>query len=451
MVDQVSFGSASNLAVSPELRKLANYAVGVPLINQSSSPLDGAGLMLGLNLVPSALSWGKKAYRGDGFVSTFKQDYHDMKTKTIEQSAKFKDGGWKNKQLYADAWQAQKAEEIIKDVPKTLFLGTPKVEKYEKIIKKATKAIENAKGNETVIAKARKAIQEAQQSITNINEAFKGVKEAAEAAKVTGDFSKANKMLAEAHCLVRGQTAPTGFFSKVGRAITKYTGISKLGSVLEGVAAESPTMAKGLHMFRGNAAFAVIDGGMQAVKVVRTFAKLGFGSGVKQMFKSAASTTASVGGWAIGESIGAALGTLIPVPVVGTLVGGVVGGLLGSFVASKITGAFIKDELEIDKDKQAEALAKQAESNPQQLLTLAKNKLQEEGTDSPDAKVASDSLQKVASSTGSQSTASAAYDPAQLSQAPQGMDDNMALNPYFLAYQNALQKGGNPFGNGYTA
>ena len=154
----------------------------------------------------------------------------------------------------------------------------------------------------------------------------------------------------------------------------------------------------------------LMEGGFELVgNVIPTFSQLGAKSGMKQLGKSTAKTVASVGGWVAGAALGTKIGALIGsvIPGAGTAVGAVAGaaigslcslicGSLGSRIAKKGAEAIVgKDELVLAQERQAKELAQAAQNDStvlNQIAGAAAERLEAEGTDSDDAKVAFQSL-----------------------------------------------------------
>ena len=238
---------------------------------------------------------------------------------------------------------------------------------------------------------------------------------ASEAAK-TGSkeaINQANQLFAQANqaAHLEKSAAATGIGSKISNAI----GLTKLNSSLNALAVKSPAFGKCLNAFNahGGGMMLVMEGGFELVgNVIPTFSQLGAKSGMKQLGKSTVKTVASVGGWVAGAALGTKLGALIGsvIPGAGTAVGAVVGGAigtlcsliggsLGSRLAKKGAEAVVgKDELVLAQEKQAQELAQAAQSDStvlNQVAGVAAERLQAEGTDSDDAKVAFQSLNNI--------------------------------------------------------
>jgi len=221
-------------------------------------------------------------------------------------------------------------------------------------------------------------------------------------------FAKANQA---AH--LEKSAAATGIGAKVSNAI----GLTKLSSSLNSLAVKSPAFGKCLNAFNahGGGMMLLMEGGFEVISnVIPTFSQLGAKSGMKQLGKSTVKTVASVGGWVAGAALGTKLGALIGsvIPGAGTAVGAVVGGAigtlcsliggsLGSRLAKKGAEAVVgKDELVLAQERQAQQLAQAAQTDNtvlNQVAGAAAERLQAEGTDTDDAKIAFQSLSNLSS------------------------------------------------------
>lgn len=129
---------------------------------------------------------------------------------------------------------------------------------------------------------------------------------------------------------------------------------------------------------------AVMEGATEIfTQVVPAFKEGGFGSGMKQIGKSAAKVGVSALGWvagdAVGKGLGAAIGTAI-CPGIGTAIGGFLGGFLGGMVGSAIAGKGVKSvlgkgEAEKMQDKKMAEVAQQIEADPNTKIALAQQAL----------------------------------------------------------------------------
>lgn len=434
MVNQVSFTGANNLYRTQDIKNLANYVTGRTIINNPTNPIADGSMMLGFGLVteiPTIWKWGKTARvagGGAGIIPTLKKENLRLKRQVqVKTGRLIKSGGLKKADTYIDALNTQRAKELQKLLPK--------------------------EGHLTALAEAGKTSQNAQYAHKAYKNASTLLEEAiANPANAGARIKAASIELTNASALAHGEVKATSFFGKAIQGFKKFTGISFGSGVVKKLATKSPTaLGNVLHIAKGNALFTAIEGGIQVfTNIIPTFVKLGPVAGVKQIFKSSLKVAGSVGGWAAGAAAGAAIGEMIFPPgggLVGGLIGaaiGLAGGFAGSAVGTKVAGAIAgKDELELDKERQAEALSKEAQYNPAVAMSLvasATKKLQEEGADSEESKVVADSLQKVSSAAGSQTSTPSATDSNPFAQMPGA--ESMDMNPYFLAYQNALQKNG---------
>lgn len=165
-----------------------------------------------------------------------------------------------------------------------------------------------------------------------------------------------------------------------------------LGKTLDHIPGYKKLRATGFGQMMGKSGagwMIAIDGGIKLfTEIVPTFKELGAGAGMKQVAKSATSVVAGAAGWTAGEiagsAVGAAIGTAI-CPGIGTVVGKFVGGFLGGttgmYFATKGTKAITgKSEIELNKDKQVEQVAQEAQANPETKLALATQAAQQAQT-----------------------------------------------------------------------
>lgn len=438
MVDQVSFAGASNLYRTQDIKNLANYVTGRTIINNPTNPIADASTMLGFGLVteiPTIWKWGKAARvagGGAGIIPTFKKENLRLKREVqVKTGRLIQSGGLKKADTYIDALNTQRAKELQKLMPSAEKLG---------LLEKAGKTSQNAQYAHKAYKNASSLLEDAIANPANAGARIKA----------------ASIELTNASALAHGEIKATSFFGKAFETVSKFSGGSMASKAIKTFATKSPAVGSVLHVCKGNTLFVAIESGIQLfTNVIPTFVKLGPVSGAKQLLKSSLKVAGSVGGWAAGAAAGAAIGEMI-FPAGGGLVGGIIGaaiglagGFAGSAVGTKVAGAIAgKDELELAKDKEAEEMSNVAQNDPQstmQLVARAKQKLQEEGTDSEESKVVADSLQRVASATGSQPSSTDANGSNQYAQMPG--TESIELNPYFLAYQGALKQNANPFGN----
>ncbi len=462
MVNGIGFNSNVG-QYSKDIENVVKYSAGTAIVANEESPFSGMGLLLGIGGAQAA--WGGGAWllnnrKGKGLNKDgvgIKQAWANYGVEAEAKSQVFKDvGGFGKKEAWKLA-SAQHNEKLIMD-------AIPKGDKFTKLTEVATNGSEKAQKAQKAIKNYKAAQNMAKYSAEN---ALKNPTRAKLALKI------ANKRLANAESLAHGTVEATGFFGKLFSKIGKFTGLSKLNGAMKNLATKSPLTAKLLKHGKGNGIFLAITAGVELfTQVIPTFAQLGFEKGLKQIGKSIAKTAASIGGWIVGSAVGteagaimgAAIGTFIPLPGVGTVVGGFVGGLcgmiggcIGAWAATKATSKIIgKDELELDKEKQAETLTKEITKQAseykdtrtlQEVATAAAQRLQQEGIDTPDAKVAFGSLKKLAA------LQSAPADNTKVAQnAPQdttGQAQQPSFNGSATPATNPLQA--NPFNQGATA
>lgn len=422
MVNGISFnGRYPNIGqYSQDFENVAKYTLGTTIVNGEDSPFQGMGLMVGIAALPElwkGATWLRRASKHEIPKDYFK-GLTEEEIKFAKQMADpFSNGGWKKAETYKEASEnikkswAKGVKEVqdgykgfgknlrefgIKGVwnnysAKTVLESIPDEEKFAKL----------AQG-----AKNPEKIKEAKLLYDRAKQAANLAKENPVHARKLIDI--ADHSLAKANALSYAEKLEkpaTGFFGKIGRFFGKLTGFNKANSALKGLATESPTLSKVLKFGKGNGWFAAISGAIELfTQVIPSFTQLGAGSGMKQLGKSTAKVGASVGGWVGGMAVGAAIGSVLP--GAGTVIGGaigaicgIIGGCLGSWGATKLTEEIVgKDELELAKEKQAKLLAEEASKNPetaQQLLMAANEKLQAEGNESEDAKVAFGSLTRL--------------------------------------------------------
>ena len=278
---------------------------------------------------------------------------------------------------------------------------------------------------------------------------YNSARVAAEEALKTGSkdaINKAHNLFAQANQAgyLEKTAKATGVSSKISNAL----GVTKLNKSLNALAVKSPTFGKCLNAFRSNGGgmMLLLEGGTEVItNVIPTFKQLGAKAGVKQLGKSAVKTAASVGGWVAGAALGTKIGALIGsiIPGAGTAVGAVVGGAIGSLcsliggslgsrLAKKGAEAVVgKDELVLAQEKQAQQLAQVAQSDGtvlNQLAGAATQRLQAEGTESDDAKIAFQSLSKLQGA-GQRRSAS-----------PVSTATQTTTNPFLLATLNSTNK-----------
>lgn len=374
MVNGVSFNGGYGNVVhnSYDMENVVKYALGTTIVNPEPSPFDGMGLMLGITGAMEAFKLGKWAL-GANKEGKLKEAWTDVKTAYGEDLATRKallgNGGWKNIETYKQVWNDYSTKLVLD--------GIPKGEAFTKLSTETQNAY-NAVKAEFVKTLPPKEI-----------------------------LANANKAMAEANHLayLEKAGAEAKGFGKVTQTLSKFTGLSKLTGFVSEVSTKSPVVANLLKFGKGNGAFIAITGAVELFTQVIPAFGLGADKGIKQLGKSAVKTAASVGGWAAGAAVGAAIGSIIP--GAGTVIGGaigaligVIGGCIGSWAATKVADAVVgKSELEIAQEEQAKNAVAEANKNPEvarQLLMTAQAKLQQEGAESEDAKVALASLQRIA-------------------------------------------------------
>lgn len=348
-----------------DIENLAKYATGVTLTNTSTLGVSEIFTSSVSNLAVSGISWGW-SNRKD-----LKGAFHALTQSTTDLTAIRKASGLKGV-LSANAGSA-----LLNSIP-------------------SAKALSEVKGLSTAT-----------------KDLYDAARTAAEQAAKTGSkdaINQAHKLFAKANqaAHLEKTAAATG----VGSTISKALGITKLNSSLNALAVKSPAFGKCLNAFKahGGTAMLLMEGGFELVgNVIPTFSQLGAKSGMKQLGKSTAKTVASVGGWVAGAALGTKIGALIGsvIPGAGTAVGAVAGaaigslcslicGSLGSRIAKKGAEAIVgKDELVLAQERQAKELAQAAQNDStvlNQIAGAAAERLEAEGTDSDDAKVAFQSL-----------------------------------------------------------
>lgn len=420
MVNNVSFNGGNYSQYSNDINNVAKYATGSYIVRQNENPLSGIGLMVALPVLtetPKVFKWFKTAKEAGNISASLKSGANVFKTDFTKILDGIKAGGLKNVDNYKSVWTKYSAKVVEESAEKAL---------------KTTKIADN-------LSDATKVLY------TKASDAAKIV------AKTPGRTSSmlvANGRLAQAEAAAAKElaAAPAKGLGKVGQFLGKITGITKLKTKVAELATKSPVTAKILKFGKGSGAGlnAIIEGGIETfTQVIPTFKQLGVSKGIVQTFKSGVKVAASVGGWTAGAAVGAAIGSVIP--GAGTIVGGVVGsvigmvgGVLGSWGATKLATSVVgKNELDKYKEEQAANLTKQAANNPevvQQIVATASERLQSEGADSEDARIASTSINKLAgSATPSQSFSGASTNPY------------MTYNPYniYNPYSNISNLYGN--------
>ena len=422
-----SFGNKIAADVSSkDIENVVKYATGAEIVaKKEGGPFEGMGMML-------AISGGTSAFAGGKWLWSNRSDlsggWAKYKTEALAETAKLESaGGLKSMSGLKYIMNNQSA--------KTILNAIPTGDKFANL----------DAATQNLYTRAKTAVEFAQNNPSKAKQAF----------------AAANQRLAKAEALACGQSTSTGFLGKIGKFMGKYSGLSKLDGAMKNFATKSPIMAKVLKHGKGNALFLAITGGVELfTQVVPTFAQLGFTKGIKQIGKSIAKTAASVGGWVVGSAVGtqggamlgAAIGSVFP--GVGTVIGGVVGGLcgfvggcIGSWFAGKAAEKVCgKNELEIAKEEKAKELIKQSKKDPQamqEMLAAAAQRLQTEGGESEDAKIAFGSLSKMKQSAESQkaegdasSQTQGQAQPAAQSFQGQGQFNQYASNPFSQDYKD---------------
>lgn len=403
MVNNVGFSGYNNFAQysAKDIENITKYALGTNIVTPEEGPMDGMGMMLLIGGGIETFKAGKWAWDNKNDLGgAWKKGVTNFNTDLAAKKVLFSNGGWKNIETYKGAWNNYSAKMVTESIPDAAKLN--KLREAAKTSKNATEAVKHYIDAERAVgaAKAAKTSEEARKCIKAANESLAKARHFAHLESVA--------------------TEATTTWGKVTKGLGKYTGVTKLNGYMAETATKSPLMARALKFGKGNGWFAAISGGVELfTQVIPAYSQLGAGKGTKQLVKSTAKTAASIGGWSAGMAAGAAIGTCF-FPVAGTVIGGAVGalcgligGCLGSWAATKVTEEIVgKNELDIAKEKAAEEMAIEAKKDPkavQQLMATAVQRLQQEGTESEDAKIAFGSLQKLAQSQASESTSQNQY------------------------------------------
>lgn len=358
-----------------DIQNLIKYGTGATIVETQTSPFDGALFMGGLVSAPWLFSNIRDLKGG------FKKLGDDFAEKTVKGTFGIADPKTAKLSMLADPKTYSAAFKGFRT--NAILDALPKAEQLKAMSAETTKALS------PLIEEVKTAL-------------------------AAGDHAAAEKALAKIGTMTHGKIPPIGGFAKFTGFLSRITGYSYLGGQFAKLAEKSPLVAKLLPIMKkgGAGPWAVLQGGMELfTQVIPSFTKLGFGSGLKQLFKSTVKTAASVAGWVggemVGTSIGAAVGTVLcPIPVVGTALGAIVGGaiglaggLAGSWLAGKVADKVVgKNELELDEERKTQQQAQTAAQNPEELqaaVVKAAQKLQTEGLTSDDAKVAFTSLQRM--------------------------------------------------------
>lgn len=424
MVNNVGFsGGYNNFAQysAKDIENITKYALGTNIVTPKEGPLDGMGMMLGIGVGIEAfkgLGWLRKAAKYETPVGYFDGITTKEDMKAAKQALNpLSNGGWKTAEAYTTcsdnikkAWNKFTAESTLKANEFKAAGGYNNLEAYKMALRNH---------NAEVITNLIPTGDKVKDLSTETKSLYEKAKTLAEMAAKDGKdskqlFAKANEYLAKANAAAHAENLAqpaTGFFGKLSRGL----GISHANAKMAEFGTKSPLMAKVLKHGKGQGLFLIIEGATALFTIVPTFSQLGVGSGIKQTGKSIVKSGASIGGWIVGSAIaakgGAALGAAIgsvggPVgTVVGGVVGalcGLVGGTIGSWIAKKGAEKLVgKDELDIAKEKEVEEASQQATQDPkaiQQLMATAAQRLQQEGGESEDAKIAFTSMQNIANS-----------------------------------------------------
>lgn len=420
MVKNVSFTGGYSAQQVRDLENVVKYATGTAINFQEEGPFTGQGLfMVGMPVVGAA--WGGSKWLWNGYKS--------------------KDG-------ISGAWEAYKAE--------------------SKLNAEAFQAAQGIKGKYGLIERAQDAkrimgsmpsAEKLAKLDNNTQSFYKKANELAELSTKGNQAQNSEKLVqlaeenfAKAKTIAKAAPA-TSMWEKFTRAVGKYTGFSKLSEGAEKLATKFPAVSKVMKHGKGAGIFLAIEAGLAVfTQIIPTFNELGVAKGLKQLGKSCVKVAARVGGWVAGEAVGTAGGALLGAQIgliggpVGAAIGGVIGGicgfaggLLGQWAAGKAADAIVgKDELEIAKEEQAKKVMEEASNNPQamqEIMAAASNRLEQEGANSPDGKIAFNSLKKL--------TQQYAQADKTKTQAAAGQNPN--INNDFIANQ----AGANPFGQ-YT-
>lgn len=382
MIRNVSIGSEYNNfgQSSKDIENVIKYSMGTTIVAQEESPFSGMGIMVGLGGAMEAFKGGKWLWNNRKDI---KGGWGKFAEETKAQNAAFNNaGGYKSLDAYKITLNEHRAKTINEMIPTG--------DKFEKLNPETQKAYNATK----------EAAEYAAKNPQESNKAFK---------MANTKLAEANKM---AHDEYMAKEA-TSFFGKLAKGFKKITGISALNGELKTLATKSPITAKLLKYGKGNGLFLAITGLTELFTQIIPAFKLGADKGVIQTTKSAVNTGASIGGWVVGSAIGAQGGAMLGAAIgsvggpVGTVFGGVlgsvvglIGGCVGSWAAMKVSKAFVgESEVEKAKEKQAKEMAKEVSKDPkavQELVATAEQKLNSEGIESEDAKVAFTSIKKLA-------------------------------------------------------
>lgn len=353
-------GSKSYRYPQKDLQILARYANGLQVQPKEEKITDGLEPM---NLMSYPLTMS--AFEGYQWLKENKGNYKNAFNETVKD-AKAINNVLKNNGVNG-VLRNVKAQNILSNIP---------VEEYTKTLSKET---------QNLYAQAQKYAKGAMGSTGNVKNLLK----------------QANQKLAEANAKAYAETASTGLFSGVKKAL----GITAVNKGLNNLAVKSPTFSKCLDAYRNESGtfMLVLEGGMEAAfNVVPTFKKLGAKRGFKQLGKSAVTTISSVAGWVAGSVLGSKAGSIIKAVTGNTKLGALVGVFadkacsyiggsvvqgLASNAAKKLVG---KSELDKAKDEETNVIAEMAQTDEEVLQTLleaANQRMEAEGTGTEDYKL----------------------------------------------------------------
>lgn len=427
----VGFNGMNNLGQysAKDVQILAKYGVGATLVEVSDSPFSAAALpFIGVMGIQQVWPWLKENRRGvvenGNWFQNWGQAIKDFNNRGN------KEGGTK-------AMRKIRAAAGIADPKEGYRALTSRAAYAEGLQQYRLAKILESIPDETKLAKI---VSEEVVDGKNIKTVITGLYNDASAAAKAGNLEAAEEALAKANNLAHGKIP--GFFGKFGKFVGNYTGYSPVSGWFKKLAAsgESPLMRKILPCMKGVGGFAILTGVAEAFQIIPTFFELGIGSGLKQTGKSIVKGAASIGGWFGGEAAGVMAGEVIGTvifPGVGTAAGAVIGGLLGivggfigSWAAGKVAEKVVgKNELDLDKEKKAQQLAKQAMVDPstmQAMFGKVSERLQSEG-DSEDTRLAFKSLKNL----GVDVSSPQAANQTQVAQSAPSFKGN----PYAMQYQ----------------
>lgn len=385
MVDGVSFSGTNLGQYRNDIGRIASYVYGTQIVAPKEKIFDVEGLG-GVFLfgIPGVMGAGQ-------LLQFFWSNRNDMKQAWARQGAIFNNemsdvghrlthlGSPNTYKTFLDDFRIKKVQEMLPNEEKLFKLSEIGVINSNKAAGEAV----NAYG---------KAMQK--MKFANPKEVNTAIKEA-------------KQLIAEGDALSHGLLPRTGITAPIRNFFGKCTGniFSKISGAAKNLAAKSPAVAGGLRFLKKSGGiFALISVAMELPNIISAFG-LGADKGIVQTGKSGLKIVGSLGGWLAGEAAAMAIGSFFG--PLGTVFGGVAGiflgifgGTLGSWVADKGVKMLVgKDEPEIALEKKAEQLATEATQDPaklQELMAAAQQKIDQEGQNSEDAKVAFGSLTKLA-------------------------------------------------------